>query len=255
MSWETLNAYVDGELAPAEAAAVASTVARDPDIAARIATLAALRAVVTAVPQEQAPPFTTPSRRPNVRGAARRLAGLAAAVIVSAGLGFAVWLASPVSRPADPAAAVAAHRHWLAGREALPAGAVSLERAGARSGALPDLSAASLRLVRLETGLGEDERIFAGYAGPNGCRVGLWVSRATSAQTAEPVRSTTDGVTIRSWRSGDLGYAMLAIGIDEARLDLIAALAARSLGTDRPATREQVAALSDARAAGRPCTA
>jgi hypothetical protein len=70
----------------------------------------------------------------------------------------------------------------------------------------------------------------------------------------EPVRSEKNGISIRAWRSGDLGYAMVGIGIDEARLDLIAALAAKSLRNDGPAS-QQVAALNESRAKGRPCAA
>lgn len=52
MSWERLNAYVDGELAPADAAAVASAVAQDPGLARRVATLARLKANVTGLPRQ-----------------------------------------------------------------------------------------------------------------------------------------------------------------------------------------------------------
>lgn len=255
MSWEQLNAYVDGELAPADAAAVASAVAGDPALAARIATLAKLRAAVTGLPRETAPPFVTSFRRRSVTAAARRLAALAAAVMVVAGLGSAVWFASG-SSPADLSAALAANRPWLAGREAPATAAVSVELSGARSSALPDLSAASLRLVRLDMlpDTAKSGEVFAGYEGPNGCRVGLWLSRQAPTNAVEPVRSEKNGISIRAWRSGDLGYAMVGVGLDEARLDLIAALAAKSLRNDGPAS-QQVAALNESRAKGRPCAA
>ena len=39
ISWELLNAYVDGELDPAMSAQVAAAAATDPSLAARVATL------------------------------------------------------------------------------------------------------------------------------------------------------------------------------------------------------------------------
>ena len=47
--WDKLNGYVDGELDAAGAAEVATSVARDPDIAARVATLHRLKAAASAV--------------------------------------------------------------------------------------------------------------------------------------------------------------------------------------------------------------
>ncbi|MFC7665261.1 anti-sigma factor family protein [Methylorubrum suomiense] len=43
MRWETLNAYVDGELDAKDRRAVAETLARDPVLAARVATLTRLK--------------------------------------------------------------------------------------------------------------------------------------------------------------------------------------------------------------------
>lgn len=254
MSWERLNAYVDGELAPADAAAVASAVAQDPGLASRVATLARLKANVTGLPQAGPPPFAIPERGMETRGTARRLAAIAATIALIAGMGSAIWFASSGAR--DMSATLMAHRPWLAGGEAPATAALSMELAGARSGALPDLSAASLRLVRLDVKPEPARKVevFAGYEGPNGCRVGLWVSPEASTNAVEPVRSEKNGISIRAWRSGDLGYAMVGIGIDEARLDLIAALAAKSLRNDGPAS-QQVAALNESRAKGRPCAA
>jgi anti-sigma factor RsiW len=256
VSWERLNAYVDGELAPAEAASVASAVAHDSGLARRVATLAALKANVAGLSEDTAPPFAISARGTKTRGSARRLAAIAATLALVAGMGSAIWFATSGPRSEDMSDALMAHRPWLAGGEAPATAALSVELAGARSTALPDLSAASLRLVRLDVkpGLARNGEVFAGYEGPNGCRVGLWVSPEPSTSAAEPVRSTEDGISIRAWRNGDIGYAMVGVGIDEARLDLIAALAAMSLRNDGPAS-QQIAALNDIRTTGRPCTA
>ena len=256
MSWERLNAYVDGELAPPDAAAVASAVAHDLGLARRIATLAALKANVAGLSTDVAPPYVTRERATKTTGTARRLAAIAATLALVAGMGSAIWLATSRPRSEDMSAALMAHRPWLTGSEAPATAALSIDLAGARSGALPDLSPASLRLVRLDVKPepARNGEVFAGYEGPNGCRVGLWVSPAGSTNAVEPIRTAKNGISIRAWRNGDLGYAVVGVGIDEARLDLIAALAAKSLRNDGPPS-QQIAALNDSRATGRPCAA
>jgi anti-sigma factor RsiW len=224
---ELINAYVDGELAPAEAAAIASLAARDADIAARIATLTKLRAVagglVSAAPAAgQAPPFAFPRV-----ATARRFAALAAVLLAAAGLAAALWLVPPALPEPGLSAAIARHRSWLDGRDERGGPAVTVDLAGARSRDLPDLSIASLRLVRIdvERRRGRDGILFGGYLGPNGCRIGIWIAAAASARQTEPARMDRDGVAIRAWQHGGLRYAILGVGVDPARLDRVAALA------------------------------
>ncbi len=70
MRWETLNAYVDGELDAQSRHEVAESLARDPVLAARVATLTQLKRGVKAAvvrpgaPRSPAPPSDGPAPRP-----------------------------------------------------------------------------------------------------------------------------------------------------------------------------------------------
>lgn len=253
ISWVTLNAYVDGELEPDEAARVAAALVRDRTASAQVATLTRLRAAVKAAPlPERAPAFALPRRRTP----AFRLAHIAAAALVVLGIGAAA-LGWQGRHSADQplAAAVAAHRLWLARSPSEPAQRLGVELAGADVDALPDLSLASLRLVHLS--LDPSGRrgggVLAGYLGPNGCRVGLWIAPGDATLPTQPAVHDRDGLAIRAWRGEHASYALIGRGIDPARLDGIASLVARITRDRQSVPREQVAALAEARSVGPAC--
>ncbi|MCI4681012.1 hypothetical protein K9U33_20675, partial [Rhodoblastus acidophilus] len=97
MRWETLNAYVDGELDPQDRRAVAETLARDPVLAARVATLTRLK---QGVKQEVKAAAVPPRRAPIARASLGWACAAALVVLVGAG-----WLALSSRPPADPARA------------------------------------------------------------------------------------------------------------------------------------------------------
>lgn len=151
---ERLNGLLDGELSPAEASDTARALRDDPSLTVRLADLARLRALTTAIdanlpmpgmPVEPAQPLW---RRPALVGGT-----LIALSLAAAGL---------VLLPGRETSSLAAHRRFLA---------ATADTASAAPG-LPDLSAAGLRLSWIEpTGGGT----YAGYVGPRGCRLGLWL--------------------------------------------------------------------------------
>ncbi len=253
LSWTTLNAYVDGELEPDQAAQVAAALADDREAAAQVATLTKLRATVkTASPMPAPPPFVLPPARPR---AARWLPWAAAAcfalLIGAASLGIG-------QRPAagsSLSAAIAAHQLWLAQSPPGTTPRLGVELAGAEAGALPDLTLASLRLVHLSLDPAgrRGGGMLAGYVGPNGCRVGLWIAPVEAALPLQPAVQDRDGLLVRAWRGERASYALLGRGIDPARLDGIAALVARITRDEPGVPREQVAALTEARSVGPAC--
>ncbi|WP_306224485.1 anti-sigma factor family protein [Bosea beijingensis] len=253
LSWAMLNAYVDGELEPEQAAKVAAVLAHDREAAAQVATLTKLRATVKAAsPMPEAPPLVLPQARPRV---ARWLPWAAAAcfalVLGAASLG----IGHRAAQGSSLSAAVAAHQLWLAQTPPGTAPRLGVELAGAEAGALPDLTLASLRLVHLSldpAGRGGGGML-AGYVGPNGCRVGLWIAPVEAALPLQPAVQDRDGLAIRAWRGERASYALLGRGIDPARLDGIAALVARITRDEPGVPREQVAALSEARSVGPAC--
>lgn len=253
LSWTTLNAYVDGELEPDQAAQVAATLADDREAAAQVATLTKLRATVKAASPVPAPP---PFALPRARSQAMRWAPWAAAacfalLIYAASLGIGQRQAADSSL----SAAIAAHQLWLAQTSPGPAPRLGVEFAGAEAGALPDLSLASLRLVHLSLDPAERRGggMLAGYVGPNGCRVGLWIAPVEAALPQQPAVQDRDGLLVRAWRGERASYALLGRGIDPARLDGIAALVARITRDEPGVPREQVAALAEARSVGPAC--
>ncbi len=253
LSWTTLNAYVDGELEPDQTAQVAAALTHDREAAAQVATLTKLRATVKAAsPMPAAPPFLLPRARPRT---GRWLPGAAAACFAllvgaaSLGIGHRTEQGSSLS------AAIAAHQLWLAQSSPGTVPRLGVELAGADAGALPDLTLASLRLVHLSldpAGRGGGGML-AGYVGPNGCRVGLWIAPVEAALPPQPAVQDRDGLAIRAWRGERASYALLGRGIDPARLDGIAALVARITRDEPGVPREQVAALAEARSLGPAC--
>ncbi|BCB21259.1 anti-sigma factor [Bosea sp. ANAM02] len=244
LSWTTLNAYVDGELEPDQAAKVAAALAHDREAAAQVATLTKLRATVKAAsPMPAPPPFMLPQVRPRV---ARWLPWAVAACLVLIVGAASFGLSYRQSPGSSLSAAVAAHQLWLAQATPGEAPRLGVELAGADAGALPDLSLASLRLVHLSLDPAgrRGGGMLAGYVGPNGCRVGLWIAPVEAALPLQPAVQDRDGLLVRAWRDERASYALLGRGIDPARIDGIATLVAR-ITRDEPGTpREQVAARS-----------
>lgn len=253
LSWTMLNAYVDGELEPDQAANVAAALAGDRTAAAQVATLTRLRAAVKAASSTPAPP---PFALPRVRPRRARWAPWAAAACVALFIGAAVLGVGHRQSPGSSlSAAIAAHQLWLAQSPPGTAPRLGVELAGAEAGALPDLSLAALRLVHLS--LDPSGRrgggMLAGYVGPNGCRVGLWIAPVEEALPPQPAVQDRDGLAIRAWRGERASYALLGRGIDPARLDGIASLVARITRDEPGVPREQVAALAEARSVGPAC--
>lgn len=250
LSWTMLNAYVDGELEPDQAAKVAAALADDRAAAAQVATLTRLRAAVkTASPVLAPPPFVLPRARPSL--APWAVAACLALLIGAASLG--VGQRQPGA--SSLSAAIAAHQLWLAQSPPGTAPRLGVELAGAEAGSLPDLSLASLRLVHLSldpAGRGGGGML-AGYVGPNGCRVGLWIAPVEGTLPPQPAVQDRDGLAIRAWRGEHASYALLGRGIDPARLDGIASLVARITRDEPGVPREQVAALAEARSVGPAC--
>ncbi|WP_076442863.1 hypothetical protein [Bosea sp. TND4EK4] len=255
MSWERLNAYVDGELAPADAAAVASAVAHDAGLAARVATLARLRAVVTVLPSQPAPPPSLPlrarQRKGIPRGAALAASLVLAAVLVAGAYPFIPWTAAP---PDGLSLAVQAQRQWLASDSPATRLPIALTAGG---DGLPDLGAASLRLAYLSldpanTGGGG---MLAGYIGPQGCRLGFWIGPQLASATPQPVRADRDGLKISTWAFDGKRYALLSRGMDSRRLDEVAEIVAGMPQPQNRPTDAQIARLRSLHAIGEPCSA
>jgi hypothetical protein len=245
--WTKLNAYVDGELDADGAAEVASAIARDPQLAARVATLSKLKATTAAMPVQAGvpPPAVLNAMRPRRSLFVRRVA-IAASVLMMFGAA-GTWLAWPRPTALTQTAqysdnlnrAFAAHRAWIGETKAIATGAVAGDRIQIAPGSrelirVPDLTATQLSLAHVSplsdrTTVGG---VLLGYVGPNGCRLGLWIADAGRSGFGPEVRDVShDGTIAHFWQTGATNYAVVARGMDPARLSMmataIAALVAR----------------------------
>lgn len=225
--WSTLNAYVDGQLDPRAAAAVADSAGRDPAVAEDIATLYRLKG--TAQDVFPAPP---PDFSPEVPPVRRRLpvvwiavASLAAAAVVA----IALFLpkVSPSVLPADAlSTARDLHADWLVAEpgDAEEASLTLMEALGhfRQVPVIPDLESARLTITRVRLSEPAGKPVLqVGYRGVHDCHLSLFVF--TSAGMPETmVRVDVGPERAYGWRVSDLDYLLFARGMDKRMLDLIA---------------------------------
>jgi anti-sigma factor RsiW len=199
-----LNALVDGELAPADCAALAARLSSERDLARAYAALAQLKASIgesaSTLPAGM-PAFSLSPKKPLVWP---RVTAAATAIAAMLALAFLVLQDLPFdSDPAAPAEGPTAIT--LA---SLPAGT-----------SVPRLDTAGLKLVGLAIEPGNVPLFTATYRGPHGCRLDL---RAWPSGAVAPVLIGTDRHT---WTSGDLVYELVAHGMPKSRFAIIAGAA------------------------------
>jgi hypothetical protein len=195
---ERLNALIDGELPPAEHAALADRIAAERDLAHAHATLARLKACIVEK-AELAPPveFVLPKPKRRISPAL----GLAAAIAIFAAL---IGLREP-----EHEQAVNAEITPFITLAALPAQPF-----------IPDLTNAGLKLVGGEIERsGQTAALVAAYRGPHGCRLELRVWPASAYV------SPTSGTSRKTWMAGDLAYELVAFGMPAGRFAAVAAAA------------------------------
>ncbi len=227
--WKTLSAYVDGELDPAAAAAVADAAGADAAIADEIALLYQLKGFSHGAAPEAPAGLADlmPKRRRTVWPMA-----LAACIAAAVLLGAALWAATATMRspvlPADLlATARSLHGNWLTAdaRGSADAPPAVLLTALSRFGqvpVVPDLESTELTIGLVTVAHGPGGPILqVGYRGHHGCHLSLFVFPdgrlpGTAALVA------TGKERAYGWRVADLGYLLFAVGMDQNRLALIA---------------------------------
>ena len=226
---ERLNALIDGELPPAEHAALADRIAAGRDLAQAHATLARLKAcIVESADETPVAGIVLPPVPPR-----RRAFGLAgAALAAAAAVLLAVFAWMPGQQPARTPLAEIAPMVTLA---ALP-----------QTPVIPDLASTGLKLVGGEVEhAGGTAVLVAAYRGPRGCRLEL---RVRPVATDVP---PTVGTSRKVWTAGDLAYELVAFGMPAARFAAVAAAAQAATGGNRPDTENR---LREARLQAPPCT-
>jgi len=222
--WEKLNAYVDGELDKQSAADVAAEISRNPNLAAQVATLHRLKAATSQAASNAfcpAPPCLEFQAKwhgtvGNWKG--RAIAACAIGImVVGAFVALIILDRSPPTSKLEANAierVFDAHLAWVSN----PAAGSDLPITPARA---PDLTGAGLRLVIETHGVVSRGDALFGYLGPRGCKLSLWIGRATDAfaLATEPRRLPTSlGVERFAWRVSDNAYVVTTKGMDDQRL-------------------------------------
>jgi anti-sigma factor RsiW len=226
---QRINALIDGELPPAEHAALAARFAGSRELAQAHATLARLKACLVEglndAPAAQAQPVPLARQQ---RSFGRAAAAVAAAVLAGAiviPLGWKAFDGEPSVRP--EAAIILA---------ALPASPI-----------IPDLTVGGLTLAGTEVEkVAGTSVLVAAYRGPRGCRLEL---RVHSAMHSIP---PTAGTSRRTWTVGELGYELAAFGMPAERFAAVADAAQAATRAGQP-PEPTVARMREARSAALPC--
>ncbi|CAN7466255.1 anti-sigma factor family protein [Bosea sp. LjRoot237] len=243
-NWEKLNAFADGELAPADQRAMAERLAGSPDAAERLRGIVRLKQELRALPADEAPPLPALIAAPRPRW--RQVAAIAAALVIATAVALAPMLLLRDTSGTFVAASLAAHEQFAssapppAAPSITPAAALPVTRELARLGLEPIWQATSA------TG-----QVRIGFVGARGCRLSLHVS-----PQAEPAPAPDQAVsTLAGWNAGGRGYLLIATGMPPARFEMIAGFI-KAL-TSEPADRVEplrTALQSDWRSA-QPCLA
>lgn len=237
-----LNAFVDGELPPADAARIAAVVASNPLIAQRVAYLHQMKAALSTMPDNLVLPASElPIRgtKPNFR-AARAFAAVCVLLLV------VLWSTS-ADGPAQQGGKLplmAQHDTWVShGAErddvVLPESFAWLR---------PLMHASGLRLVHYSQ---ESTLQHFGFKGLNSCRLSLFVT--TQAGAVSPLQlSLTDQVQHAQWQLDNAAFQMIARDMAPARFATVATSLHRDSRNHAADEAFQIALLQAARL---PCKA
>ena len=263
--WQTLNAYVDGELDPRGAADVAKAAGEDMAVAEQIACLYQLKGVTAAAAPETPddlavllPPAS--SRWRPVIGAMAAVAVLAALVAVVAVFGPSTRLKPPTLSVATLEQARGLHDAWLASEhadrtEAAPAVVLAALSQFEQVPVIPDLKSAQLYIERVAV---EDRAgghlLQIGYRGNHGCHLSLFVF-ARGDLPDQLVRRDNGPERAYGWQVDGLGYLLLAVGMDRGRFELIAEKVEAATHTRTPFDTPTRQALADSKAHSASCAA
>jgi len=237
-----LNAFVDGELSPAEVARISVVIADDPTIAQRVAHLHQIKAAVSTMPDG----LVLPESKLPIRGTKRNFRGARALATVCVLLLVVFWSA-PVTGPAyqDTASPfIGQHDHWVS-QGAEPDSVVLPE---SFDWLRPLMHASGLKLVHYTQ---EGNLQHFGFKGVNACRLSLFVT--TQAGTVSPLLlSLTEQVQHAQWHLDTAAFQMIARDMAPARFATVATSLHRDSRDHAADEAIQIALLQAARL---PCTA
>jgi anti-sigma factor RsiW len=257
ITFEILNAYVDGELDAADAARVACAVAENPVVARQVSALSRLRLAVAG--SVEMPPLSVPTQGGVLRA---RIPAIAASIAFAFFIAGSVLLSGLFDRDLRAgwlAEAWRLHHGWpVAGLAAGGPAFQFADYADAVPGAyVPDLTASLLTVAHatVRPFSGGRRALVVGYRGTRGCKVSLVMFRGAQA-LSETIEDFHDGRNqAYAWRAGRLGYVILSDSMDTARFRELAASVRTTSRRHLPFDHETQLALRKSRDHSKPCAA
>lgn len=272
-TWEEINAYVDDELSPADKARVASAIAQYPELADQVAVLSSMKAEVRVefaseelwgemlacegTASASALPLSSSFRSRRVG----TLLAAALAILIVGVLALQVGMREP--KPELLLAAIERH----AALSQAPGGNLrstrSLVRFDSEAALLPDLESGRLSLnavadFKIPSGA---VGLAAHYRGTRGCKLTLFLLPEANMTEAAVLFSSSlrrlskKPVQAYGWRHGSVGYLLMADGMSEVRLGLIAEKLFDASKTLRLLDEKAKQQLADSRKRSSPCRA
>lgn len=242
--FQTLNAYVDGEVSPDTRSSIDRHVARNSELAREVEALRRMKSGVAGIGSDVVV-LQLPTRRPQVSRAA--LAAVAAMFMLTFAGGWFIAATFDRSAGRDEAntvvQALKLHDDWSATVMNTSAHAADL-----RSFDAPELGAAGLTLVALnaDAEIAGKHAIQAGYLGEHGCRLSLF--RIPGAEKDMVFHIVNEGgVQSAEWAGGPFRYVVIARKLDATRFALLAgALKGMTTHLGRPPSQDIIAQLESA---------
>ncbi len=259
IAWKALNAYVDGELSPADAAGVAKAVAEDTALARQVAYLTSLKARVSELQPCHTPTIdlSDPGRH---YGQSALVASVALFTLLGVLLSGLVFMGGRTLPAGQIAYAEAAHGEWrISSTKASQPDQSEVLKASLEALKL-DVQIPDLTKVRLtydgirKVTMGADDGLHIGYRGPHGCMVSVIVFDNPKDLTEDIGVFKRSDRTVYGWRTRSTGVYLLADRMDPNRLLEITRVVHRLMKTQSLLDGQSIIALDRAKAAGQPCT-
>ncbi len=255
ITFESLNAYVDGEMDKATTAEVAHAVAGDPYLARQVAAISRLRSALA--DGIDAPPITISPPAP-ARSKTAIAASIAFLMFIAGSILVSTYDRSLKTDLLQHAWQL--HNGWSFGKETpqTQAGVIHADYANAFPEAyVPDLSAARLSLVHvtMKPFSGNRKALLAGYRGTRGCKISLTVFTAAHSISEEMSAIRNGNNEGYVWRAGSLGYALMSAGMDSTRFKVLAQKVYKTSFQRLPFDKQTRMALRKSRDSSAPCVA